>query len=175
LRQGHQVPQWFGDGALVLPTIYKPKKTLEFGKIGLIRHVSHEGQRLVEDGITEISLSGVGTQFITSTIDEIASCELIASTSLHGLIVAVAFGIPAVYCDISQAKPLSGDGMKFEDFFQSLGIRNAPKLDLGSASVITRQMLQSAEPLGTPKWTLDVVESFWLSHEMALATQNGSL
>ena len=54
----------------------------------------------------------------TDVIDQICGCDIIASSSLHGLIVAVAYGIPFVW---TESKHLIGGHFKFHDFFQSLG------------------------------------------------------
>jgi hypothetical protein len=51
--------------------------------------------------------------------DEICSCKMILSTSLHGLIVPHAYGIPALRIDSSR---IHGDGVKFMDYFLSVGI-----------------------------------------------------
>lgn len=55
----------------------------------------------------------------TSVIEQIASCDYIASSSLHGLIVAEAYGIPNLWLEISGK--LLGGHFKFHDFFLSLG------------------------------------------------------
>ncbi len=53
------------------------------------------------------------------TIEKIASCERIASTSLHGLIVADAFHIPNLWISKdAQEKRIS---WKFIDYFLSVG------------------------------------------------------
>lgn len=53
-------------------------------------------------------------------IRQIASCELIISSSLHGLIVADAFGIPNLHVRASGA--LIGDGFKFDDYYSGYGV-----------------------------------------------------
>jgi pyruvyltransferase len=51
-------------------------------------------------------------------IDDIASCDAIASSSLHGVITANAYGIPAAWLEFSSK--IGGDGMKYIDYFQSV-------------------------------------------------------
>lgn len=65
----------------------------------------------------------MGEDFLRSVVDQITSCERIVSTSLHGVIVANAYGIPARWAVVSDAsEAISGDGTKFEDYFRSVGL-----------------------------------------------------
>jgi pyruvyltransferase len=56
---------------------------------------------------------------IEEVIDRIAACELVASSSLHGLIASHAYSIPAFW--IKFRPLLSGDDSKFHDYFLSIG------------------------------------------------------
>jgi hypothetical protein len=50
---------------------------------------------------------------------------LILSSSLHGLIIANAFGRPAGWVRLSEA--LFGDDVKFQDYYASVGLERAPR------------------------------------------------
>lgn len=113
LHLGIDCPEIYGDPALLLPLHYRPKTDKKY-KIGLIQHVS-ESQISIE-GCHSISLSNYDKW--TDVIDEICSCEAIASSSLHGLIVAEAYDIPNVWLS---SPSLYGGTFKFHDFFQALG------------------------------------------------------
>lgn len=52
-------------------------------------------------------------------LESIAACEHIASSSLHGLIVADVLGIPNVW--MTQSEKMPGRGFKFRDYFSALG------------------------------------------------------
>jgi hypothetical protein len=52
-------------------------------------------------------------------IDAIASCRAILSSSLHGIIAAHAYGVPATWVKPSD-RP-KGDGFKFLDYWASMG------------------------------------------------------
>ena len=56
-------------------------------------------------------------------IRDIAECEYIASSSLHGLIVADSLGIPCVRLSLSEGIILGGD-FKFNDYYSSIGIQH---------------------------------------------------
>ena len=53
------------------------------------------------------------------TIDEICSCDMIVSSSLHGIIIAEAYGIDAVWIKLSDK--IIGGRFKFNDYFLGSG------------------------------------------------------
>ncbi len=59
-----------------------------------------------------------------TVVKQIASCDHILSSSLHGLIVADAFHIPNLYMRCTD-KP-KGDGYKFADYYSGYGLDLAP-------------------------------------------------
>jgi hypothetical protein len=63
-------------------------------------------------------------QTVEKVVADITSCDCIFSSSLHGLIVAHAYGIPAVW--IRPGGPIMGDDVKFHDYFASVGTRVDP-------------------------------------------------
>lgn len=53
-------------------------------------------------------------------IDQICSCEIILSSSLHGIIIADAYQIPNIWITLThQEHP--DDNFKFKDYFLSVG------------------------------------------------------
>lgn len=112
ISQGLDCPEVYGDPALLLPLFYKPTYTKKH-KVGLIHHVSDKPFNI--NGCHLISMSGYSNW--TDVIDEICSCDIIASSSLHGLIVSEAYGIPNVW---TESNKLIGGHFKFFDFFSSI-------------------------------------------------------
>lgn len=53
-----------------------------------------------------------------AVIRQIAACEQVVSSSLHGIIVAHALGIPAVWMQLSES--VAGGGFKFHDYASSV-------------------------------------------------------
>jgi pyruvyltransferase len=51
-------------------------------------------------------------------IDQILQCEKIVSSSLHGLILADAYRVPAYWLQVGERQ--SGDQFKYEDYFGSV-------------------------------------------------------
>ncbi|MDD6490509.1 MAG: polysaccharide pyruvyl transferase family protein, partial [Clostridia bacterium] len=58
-------------------------------------------------------------------IEEIASCEFIYSSSLHGLILADGFRIPNMRVYFSSAP--RGGTFKFDDYYSAYGLQNPPQ------------------------------------------------
>ena len=61
-------------------------------------------------------------------IDQVRKCKKIISSSLHGLIVADTYGIPALWVKLGDK--LVGDDMKFHDYFASIGRADVEFFDL---------------------------------------------
>jgi hypothetical protein len=75
---------------------------------------------------------------------DVAACESILSSSLHGLITADSFRIPSAWAGLSDK--VIGDGFKFRDYFSSLGIRHEPCRLGGSESVTALRSLTRPVP-----------------------------
>lgn len=128
---GYDCPEVYGDPALLLPRVYaaKPKATQE---LGLIPHFSELDRFRGLDLPLGWKLIDV-TQPLEQVVDEIASCERTVSSSLHGLIVSHAYGVPSAWAVAEAA--LHGDGVKFADYFESVGAAD-PVSPCGWAEVL---------------------------------------
>lgn len=123
LECGADCPPVLGDPALLLPRLLGAGAVPRLG-VGLLPHFSDrphlDDEWAASSGVRLIDVQ----QDIETVVNEIAACEWVMSSSLHGLIVAHAYGVPAVWV---QWRPLpSGDGTKFVDHFESLG-HEAPR------------------------------------------------
>jgi len=114
-RLGGSCPDVYGDPALLLPRIYNPEITKKY-KIGYIPHnVDYAEISKVYDNVINLR-----TRNYKNVIDKILECEYIVSSSLHGVIVAHAYGIPAAW--VKSQNNLKGDNVKFEDYFSSVNL-----------------------------------------------------
>ncbi len=114
LAAGILCPEVYGDPALLLPAFYPPRTGIRRG-VGFIPHVREldlpmVGEIALRPGVTVIDITGS----IEAVVDAVTSCELVLSSSLHGLICAHAYGVPARWVQLS-GRPL-GDGFKFRDY-----------------------------------------------------------
>lgn len=130
LNQGIDCPAVYGDPALLLPLIYTPKAVKKF-RIGVIPHfVDYDLPHVVKFREKHPEVMFIRFQGYTSwqdVIEQINSCEAIVSSSLHGLIVADAYGIPNVRVKFSDS--ILGGDFKYEDYYGGVGREYVPALD----------------------------------------------
>ena len=120
IKQGYQVPEVYGDPALLLPDYFYPKIKKKY-KYGIIPHYNDLkiAQELFRE-CKEIHIIDLMTNDIESKTEEILSCKKIISSSLHGIIVAHAYQIPAVWQKFSDK--VFGDDIKYQDYMESVNI-----------------------------------------------------
>ncbi len=123
IDNGGSCPSIFGDPALLLPQIFQPKSNFKYD-LGIIPHyVDYEMVRGWYRNNPEIKIINLLNSNVNAVITEMMECRSIVSSSLHGVIAAVAYGLPATWVEFSNK--LSGDGTKFEDFFQSVKVTHS--------------------------------------------------
>ncbi len=117
-------PEVYGDPALLLPYYYKPIKREKY-KLGIIAHYTDFNKDEVQQFSNQkdvIIIRLFNYRNWKDVINQICSCQFIASSSLHGLIAAEAYNIPNLWVEFNE--PLTNDitkRFKFHDFFQSIG------------------------------------------------------
>ena len=120
LQDGRACPEIYGDPALLLPRYYTPTSERS-GHTGLIVHYSQEEQvhkfDLGSIGIKLISIQRSGDAEIEDFINELYSCGRIFSSSLHGIVVAQSYGIPAQWIQLRGRRIHSDENHKFNDYF----------------------------------------------------------
>lgn len=95
---GHECPEIYGDPAVLMPLIYSPKDIRKRYKISVVLHYHAANQwevQLLER--EDIHILDIHTDDYRQYIDEMVASERIISSSLHGIILAEAYGIPAVF------------------------------------------------------------------------------
>lgn len=104
-----------GDPAVLMPLIYYPHIGMKKYKYSVICHVDR--QTAVNDDLHCIS---VKTHDYKNFINEILASECIISSSLHGIILAESYGVPAVFWNDHMENEL----MKYYDWYFSTGRMN---------------------------------------------------
>jgi hypothetical protein len=156
LQSGGECPPVYGDPSCFLPRLYRPNRVIKRYEVGLVLHHSNEGEVRAGKGVKSISVLRGSYEDIERFIDELHECDRVLSTSLHGLIVAHAYGIPARWCEVpDSAAPLPGDGTKFRDYMLSVGLEHEPPLPLPRGTVVTADLASEANLLPRQQIDLD--------------------
>ena len=122
LEQGIECPEIYGDPALLLPQFYNCKKNIKY-KMGIIPHYIDMDSPIVkkiikEDGVKFIKISGYSNWH--DFVKEINECEFVVSSSLHGVIVSEAYGVPVLWVKFDEDRYVEGWDFKFHDFYESI-------------------------------------------------------
>ena len=114
----------FGDPVLLFPEIFSDKKSEKKYKYGIVPHFKDKSsvgiQKIIALNNPEIKIIDIQSGTEEFVID-VLSCENILSSSLHGLILAEAYGIPT--CRLVFSEKLLGGDFKFYDYYSGVGIK----------------------------------------------------
>jgi len=123
-----------GDPGLLVKRIWRDIQPSGRYDVGIVLHYNDKNSPL----ISNIRLSGHSVRYIDiqgrprDVAEQIAECEFILSSALHGLICADAFGIPNQHIIISALS----EGIKYNDYYSVFEGFNYNPVDLRK-SVIT--------------------------------------
>ena len=109
LDNGFRCPSIYGDPAIFLPLIYSPKIKSKKYKFGVIKHLMSEHESYGDD----VCYINIMTKDYKNFVDNLMQVECVISSSLHGIIIAESYGIPAVLL-----RP-SHDLFKYYDWYYS--------------------------------------------------------
>ncbi|PRP67004.1 polysaccharide pyruvyl transferase family protein [Nonlabens agnitus] len=120
LEIGYDCPEVYGDPALLLPLYLEDHQTKTY-ELGIIPHINdYKIVQSMAGNSPTLCIIDFLTNEIEETTRQILSCKRIISSSLHGIIVAHAYNIPAVQVKFSNA--IFGDGVKYHDYLLSVGL-----------------------------------------------------
>lgn len=121
-QQGLPSAKVLGDPACLITLFFDQNIATQY-KYGVVPHYCDKEDLRITKLIKNDNVLIIDTQQNPETvIQQIKSCQYILSSSLHGIICADAFNIPAVYLKLSNR--LAGNGFKFIDYFLSCGRNN---------------------------------------------------
>ncbi|MDD3409215.1 MAG: polysaccharide pyruvyl transferase family protein [Eubacteriales bacterium] len=115
LELGHKCPDVYGDPAVLMPMIYKQTTMEKTQDYIVIPHFS----TYVENSTTESNndVISMHTTNYKSVIDRICRSRIVISSSLHGIILAESYGVPAIFY---QDRP-ERFNFKYYDWYKSTG------------------------------------------------------
>ncbi|MCD7892371.1 MAG: polysaccharide pyruvyl transferase family protein [Erysipelotrichaceae bacterium] len=121
MEYGYNVPEIYGDPAILMPEIYYPvdiKKTCKYGIVMHKNGSSHLKDLDKLDGTYK--MIDIKTNNYEDFINDLMSVDYIISTSLHGIILAESYGIPAILVQPEFSL------FKYYDYYCSTGRANFP-------------------------------------------------
>lgn len=131
-----ECPEVYCDPAVLLPYAYPVKVNKKYD-VGIIPHYidkpSLDSLNIISNN-TSYKVIDI-TDRMDKVIHEICSCKNIISSSLHGIIVAHAYGIPAVWLKLSDR--ISGGNFKFYDYFASVNLDDVQPTVSGDQLIIS--------------------------------------
>ncbi|MEW9797074.1 polysaccharide pyruvyl transferase family protein [Alteromonas sp. CYL-A6] len=145
-NQGGECPAVYGDPALLAPLVHKPDVKVTH-EIGVVLRWSETAWLKVKPG-PGIKVIDLGTDDIEKVIDEMRACKRIVTSSLHGLIIADAYGIPNAW--LSSGTPKGGE-FKFFDYFLSVDkVRYAKRYHVAKRGLTVEALLKGFTFDGRP-------------------------
>lgn len=118
-----------GDPGLLAPWVLggREKPVAKKIHVGIIPHYADQ----VEPAVAELLAAIPGSRLINvfspvrQVLEEIASCDFVLSSSMHGLIVADSFGVPNQWLLLSRGRISE---YKFADYYSAFGISSVKPL-----------------------------------------------
>jgi pyruvyltransferase len=144
LSQDIECPEVYGDPALLYPRFY-PSNTSKKYKLGLVPHYvdkDHPWLKEISHKNSDVLIIDIQNN-VNRVVDDINSCETIASSSLHGIIIADAYDIPSTWIELSDK--VVGKGFKFRDYFLSVNRRDISPLRINEGISLNKIYDQFSE------------------------------
>jgi pyruvyltransferase len=115
-------PEVYGDPALLAPAYFAPSVPRTH-QVGIVTRWS-ERRWHEADVAPDVRLIHLGTSDVEGVIEAMLSCRRIVSGSLHGLVIADAYGIPSAWV---QSPTAYGGPYKFFDYFAAVEKMRTPQ------------------------------------------------
>lgn len=115
-----KVPDLYGDPAILLPRFIEPSSKKRY-KACFFPHYTDANLRirLPDDVISIHPMTGSSDVTVREVVRLITSSEYVVSSSLHGIIIAEAYGVPALWVVLTGN--VAGHGFKFRDYYLGTG------------------------------------------------------
>lgn len=138
-------------------------------KVGIISHFREQDDPVWKELLNNYdnSIFIDVLQHPSIVIPQIAECEYVISSSLHGLIIADSFNIPNIHIVVTDK--LLGDGFKFDDYYSAYGIEH-PYLDMKKDAFPTLEWIKTNYKITqdmVEKMKIEMIKSFPFKNKKA--------
>jgi pyruvyltransferase len=148
-------PENYGDIGLILPYFYFPEVKKKY-KLGIIPDYIDKNtfKKIYKSNDKNVKIIDV-IQPVQNVINDILSCEVTMSSSLHGIIVSHAYNVKCMWIKITDK--IGGDTFKFRDYYGSLDIDNYNEMLPYSYSnqISTSEAIELINNYSNPKFPIN--------------------
>lgn len=118
-RIGGYCPPVYGDPALVLPLYFNPRVKKKY-ELGVVPHFSQfeKVKEVFGNGGESVSVIDLEDNNVEAVVKRILECKRVLSSSLYGLIISDAYGVPNKWVVFDNN--ITGDNIQFYDYFLSV-------------------------------------------------------
>lgn len=120
LKLGHNCPEVYGDPGILMPLIYNPNIDRGKKEYAIISIFTKESE--LRKYYTDDIIISMNTNDYKKVIDKIVACKKVYSSSLHGIILAEAYGVPAIFFRGTRSEI----DFKYKDYYASTGRYDVP-------------------------------------------------
>ena len=131
---GYQVPNVYADPAVIMPLIYKTDVRVKEYEVSVILHLSQKQEK--QYNIEGLHYIDVETHDYKKFIDEIIKSKMVVSSSLHGIILAESYGVPAIFLKSG----MNNEMLKFYDWYFSTDRYNVVAVNSISEALTSEKM-----------------------------------
>lgn len=121
-ERGFRVPEVYGDPGILVQKLlggrFQAPKEFEYGFVPNLHDLPSVQKHLLDSELSNVRMISPLRPW-NMVLDELQKCEFILASSLHGLVIADAFGIPSRYVRLSETEGL----LKYEDYYEGTGRR----------------------------------------------------
>ena len=161
--EGVKCPEIFGDPAIVVRRFFMPPIQPRYA-FGLVCHRSHEGmfgsKQIERLGGRLIAIHRTSYSDLESFIAEVCQCHKIFSSSLHGLIIAHVYGVPAQWVQLKNKKIHRDQEFKFYDYFSGLDLLSEGPIVIDNSSIQDLKMYHPRKIIIKEKFLDQVLSVF---------------
>ena len=125
-----------GDPALLMPSIFNPEVEKKY-RVGIVPHYAQQEflasiSSSCGDDIKIIDIKTSGKEFIKDLLE----CEVIISSSLHGLILSDAYGIKN--CWVQLQNGINGGQFKFRDYYSTTSCERPEAMSINNQEELAK-------------------------------------
>nr|WP_298248842.1 polysaccharide pyruvyl transferase family protein [uncultured Halomonas sp.] len=127
-----------GDPAVLMPFFYTPTTKKKY-RLGVVPHYVDKNTSAFTNFLSESGAKIVDVELpVEKFINELAECDVVVSSSLHGLILSDAYDIPNIWVRFSNG--VIGGNFKFLDYYSTTDSMTSSPVDLSVGDFIGKDL-----------------------------------